>query len=104
MQGPERDLSESPRLHLGSRSHHHFPNVGLGTVCELSRHLTMCNYLLHYSTNALSPSAGRQADDSLSCVTGVAAPRNKVFLHLASLVISVPALCVAGNGLESLRR
>lgn len=94
-------MSSSPRLHLGSHSCNRFLNVGLGRVSELSCHLTMCNYLLHYSTNALSPYARRQASDMLSCVTGVTAPGNKVFYILQA---SVPACCAAGNGLESVRR
>lgn len=94
-------MSSSPRLHLGSHSCHRLLNVSLGRVSELSCHLTTCNYLLHYSTNALSPSTGRQAGDLLSCVTGVAALGNKVFYTLQA---SMPACCAAGNGLESVRR
>lgn len=97
-------MSSSPKLHFGSCSYHHFLNVAVGTVYELSCHLTRCNYLLHYSTNASSSSAGRQAGHLLSCVTGVAALGNKVFLYLVSFAVSVPACFVPDNGLESVVR
>lgn len=59
----------------------------------MGHYLTTCNYLLLYSTNTLSLSAGRQVDDLLFCVTSLAVLGNKAFSLLQAWPFRVCILC-----------